>query len=288
MPDDQVRDACTRLAGYLATLERVLPDPSAGGMPGIPVPRPVQPLPGDQAAWFALTSALEGIRRLEALLRYLGPAGHPGPRRSMSATATAGALAALPKLAAGPGEDLETAAGWYLERLIRGCQSVPAIDEITRYRSLPKGGGGLPPACPCCGCLSLKAVLGPDGRLTGRVECHAYRCRDGAGYQPSAQMGTDEHGRACLAWADGKIQIAPELEPALGAARMSGIQCECGRFLARPRAISDMSGEGYGFHIFLSDVRGDCSRCGSNSQAAREGWWWSWDAWNWPHSAELS
>lgn len=74
---------------------------------------------------------------------------------------------------------------------------------------------------------------------------------------------------------------------------MSGIQCRCGRFLARPRATADSAGEGYSWHMFLADVRGDCSRCGPNAQAMRPGvgrdtWWWSWDAWNWPEGLEAA
>ena len=33
-------------------------------------------------------------------------------------------------------------------------------------------------------------------------------------------------------------------------------------------------------------VRGDCQRCGPDSQAMRGGWWWSWDAWKWPAELE--
>ena len=68
---------------------------------------------------------------------------------------------------------------------------------------------------------------------------------------------------------------------------MSGIPCKCGRFLAKARALCDSGGEGYSFHVFLSDVRGDCKRCGPDSQAMRgDGWWWSWDAWKWPAELE--
>ena len=63
---------------------------------------------------------------------------------------------------------------------------------------------------------------------------------------------------------------------------MPGIQCRCGRFLAKAHAISGQEGEGYSWHMFLADVRGDCRRCGPDVQAARGGWWWSWDAWKWP------
>ena len=67
---------------------------------------------------------------------------------------------------------------------------------------------------------------------------------------------------------------------------MSGVQCKCGRFLAKPRAVCDSEGEGYTWHMFLSDVRGDCKRCGPGVQAAPGGWWWSWDAWKWPAEIE--
>ena len=70
---------------------------------------------------------------------------------------------------------------------------------------------------------------------------------------------------------------------------MSGVKCRCGRFLARPRASAATRGEGYNFTVYLADVRGDCSRCGPDTQAAREGdamWWWDWDAWKWPAGLE--
>ena len=68
---------------------------------------------------------------------------------------------------------------------------------------------------------------------------------------------------------------------------MAGIPCKCGRFLARPHAVCDSEGEGYTFHVFLSDVRGDCKRCGPDVPAMRGvGWWWSWDAWKWPPGLE--
>jgi hypothetical protein len=60
---------------------------------------------------------------------------------------------------------------------------------------------------------------------------------------------------------------------------MRAIQCQCGRFLANPRAKSSRTLDPY-----LADVRGDCSRCGPDVQASKhdDAWWWSWDAWKWP------
>jgi len=64
--------------------------------------------------------------------------------------------------------------------------------------------------------------------------------------------------------------------------RMNGIQCRCGRYLAKAHAIAGRSPGDYGDWC-LADVRGDCSRCGTDVQAGREGdmcWWWAWDVWN--------
>ena len=60
------------------------------------------------------------------------------------------------------------------------------------------------------------------------------------------------------------------------------IQCKCGRFLGKPRAVATTNEWG-DWH--LHDVLGNCSRCGPDSQATHEGdmaWWWNWDVWTWP------
>jgi hypothetical protein len=60
---------------------------------------------------------------------------------------------------------------------------------------------------------------------------------------------------------------------------MSGIQCGCGRFLANAHAVIGVGGIG---DFYISDVRGDCSRCGKDVGAGHEGetWWFSWDYWD--------
>jgi hypothetical protein len=66
---------------------------------------------------------------------------------------------------------------------------------------------------------------------------------------------------------------------------VSAPPCKCGRFLANAHATCGFGGEGYSWHAYVADVRGDCKRCGNDTQAMQGTWWWSWDAWKWP--AEL-
>jgi hypothetical protein len=44
------------------------------------------------------------------------------------------------------------------------------------------------------------------------IACFAVGCADGNGLCPVATMGTDEHGRPVLMWADGRTEIAPDLD----------------------------------------------------------------------------
>jgi hypothetical protein len=83
---------------------------------------------------------------------------------------------------------------------------VDAIDEAQRWRPLPSR------ACPYCGCWFLRVLLDGAGRPTWHVECHAVRCCDGNGLRPAAAMGTDDHGRPVLAWADGRVETVPDLD----------------------------------------------------------------------------
>lgn len=206
-PADLVRDSCTQLAGYRAALERHVTQASSplGGMG----PRPADvPFPGDAQAFAALMVIWEKIPRLEAALR-LAVTGRSGQRRGGSAGNFLDALAAIPGLSAGLDEDAEAAAGRILDCLVNLARAVPAIDEAQRWRYLR----GRP--CPYCKCFALKVLLDAAGRPTGHVECHSHpsvRCGDGNGLRPVAAMGTDAHGRPVLAWADGLVETAPDLE----------------------------------------------------------------------------
>jgi hypothetical protein len=114
----------------------------------------------------------EGVRRLEAVLRYLLN-GHPGPRRGGSPGNTAAALDAIPRLAAGLSQDGEAAAARVIGRWVNAARAVPAIDEAEQWRSVQAR------PCPFCECYFLRVLLDAAKRPTGRIECFGHR-PDGA------------------------------------------------------------------------------------------------------------
>lgn len=221
-PAEFLRDGCTRAASYLMITDYLLTQiRSSVGLPGIPVGRPAPPIPGNQEAFFAHTALRQTVLDLEEALRCALHGDpdlvedlieHVRPVRGGSDGNIAEALKVIPRLAAGLDEDAEAAAALILERRIRVAQSCPDIDEARRHRRLPdRTPAGRPPCCPYCGMWWLFAVLADDGRPSGKIECHTPGCRDGNGFRPVAQMGTDEHGRLQLAWADGTVQPVPDL-----------------------------------------------------------------------------
>jgi hypothetical protein len=210
---DLIRDACHRAAYYYVVLQGLLGQPpSRAGLPGIPAGRAAPPLPGNQQAFFAQTGLREIVFRLEVALALAAP-GTTIPAHGGSDKNLGRALRQIPRLAAALPEDDEAAAARILERRIRAAQACPAIDEVRRFRRLPRTAAtGHPPCCPWCEQWWLFAVIGDDGRPSGRVECHVPDCLDCNGYRPAAMMGTDEHGRLCLAWiGTGRTQLVPDL-----------------------------------------------------------------------------
>jgi hypothetical protein len=213
-PADLVRDNCGRLPGYIGGLFAETLLAAYGSPDGAPVrlsPSAVAPMPGDAAAFYALTTIWEAIPRIEARLRY-ELNGHPGQRRGGSGGNLLDALAAIPKLAAGLDEDAEAWAARMLEWLNDLAREHPGIDEAQRWRHV-RGR-----ACPYCKLWStVKVLLDRAGQPTGYVECRSaasVRCADANGRRPSAHISTDDHGRVVLAWADGLVEAAPDLEEA--------------------------------------------------------------------------
>ena len=179
------------LGSYLPVLEREVAEPSSTANAAVGMsPRPADsPEPWDAPAGRALMDAHEGIRRLEARLRY-ELTGHPGRRRGPSQGNTAAALISAPKLAAGLGEDAEADAVRFLERLINEAEVHCAIDKAEQWRPLRSR------ACPRCGCFFLRIMLDAAKRPAGRVEC----------------FGHDESGAPCRAvWARA-VEIVPDLD----------------------------------------------------------------------------
>ena len=212
-PAEQIRSACHRAGYYYAILAGELARPATtAGMPGgAPGRAAAAPVPGNQQAFYAQTGLREIVFRLEVALALAAP-GTTLPRHGGSDRNLGRALRQIPRLTAALTEDDEAAAARILERRIRAAQACRAVDEVRRYRLLPRTAAtGRPPACPFCQMWWLYAVIGDDGRPSGRVECHVPDCADSQGYRPTAMMGTDEHGRLCLAWADGRMQVVPDL-----------------------------------------------------------------------------
>jgi hypothetical protein len=177
----------------MGTLETLVAEPAstqqaAAGMS----PRPADtPEPWDASVGRALMDGHEGVRRLEAVLRYTLN-GHPGPRRGGSAGNTLAALDAIPRLAAGLDEDAGDAAIRVLHRWIGSAQAVAAIDEAERWRPLPQR------PCPYCRCYFLRVLIDPRGQPAGRVGCF--------GHLPS--------GEPCRAAWQSLAEIAQDLERA--------------------------------------------------------------------------
>jgi hypothetical protein len=210
-PADLVREACDLLSGYMGTLELLVAEPASTQDAAVGMsPRPADtPEPWDASVGRALMDGHEGVRRLEAVLRYTLN-GHPGQRRGGSTGNTLAALDAIPKLAAGLPEDDEAVAARIVERWVNAARAVAAIDEAQRWRHV-RGR-----ACPYCKCLvTIKVLLDRDLQPTGYVECRSaasVRCTDGNGRRPSARISTDDHGRVVLAWADGLVEAAPDMD----------------------------------------------------------------------------
>lgn len=209
-PADLVREACDLLAGYMGTLELLVAEPATpDGPAGITFRHAETPEPWHAPTGRALMDAHEGVRRLEAVLRY-ALNGHPGQRRGGSTGNTMDALAVIPRLAAGLDEDAEASAARVLERWVNEARSVPAIDEAQQWRHL-RGR-----ACPYCKLrTTLKVLLDARRRPTDHVECRAARsvcCFDANGRRPVATISTDARGVPQLEWADGLIETVPGLD----------------------------------------------------------------------------
>ena len=192
-PADLVREACDLLSGYMGTLELLVAEPASTQNAAVGMsPRPADtPEPWDATVGRALMDGHEGVRRLEAVLRYTLN-GHPGQRRGGSTGNTMAALDAIPKLAAGLDDYDEAVTARIIGRWVNAARAVAAIDEAEQWRPVPQR------PCPYCRLCWLKVMIDPRGQPAGRVGCF--------GHLPS--------GEPCrAAWAS-LAEIAQDLERA--------------------------------------------------------------------------
>lgn len=199
---DTVMDACTDLADYMARLETLTPEPVCDGSWSVTAHtrRTASVEPGNAAAFRALMTAHEGVRRLLASLR-LATAGTTGMRFGGSDADTAKVLALIPKAAAGLNGDGQEAVTWFINRWITSARMVHGIDEVNRWRHLPKPrpGEDLPPRCPYCGCFQLLADV--EAKV---VACSVPGCADEDGMPPVASMTETNGGQ--LEWPRGRVE----------------------------------------------------------------------------------
>jgi hypothetical protein len=203
-PADLVRDGCDQLPGYIGGLFAELLLAAYGSPGGAPVrlsPSATAPLPGNTAAFYALTTIWEAVFRVEERLRDKDADVRDGydladysrqRRPGNSAGSFRAALDAIPRLAAGRDEDMEAWAARVLERLNKLAREHPGIDEAERWRPVPSR------ACPYCRCFFLKVQEDARGQPGPGVRCF--------GHLPS--------GEPCrAAWAS-LAEIAQDLERA--------------------------------------------------------------------------
>lgn len=208
-PAHLVREACDLLAGYLPQLEQEIPEPGSTGaaVPGMAGRAPAAPLPGNAAALYARTGIEASARNLEGMLLYAAGRRRPGPlsARGGSDANTLAALDAISRLfATVEGEaDLERLVMSELDRRLDAAREHPAIDEAQRWRPVPSR------QCPTCRCWFLRVLLDSRGDATTRVDCFGH-LPSGAPCRAVAAMGTDEHGRPALTWADGFTETVTE------------------------------------------------------------------------------
>jgi hypothetical protein len=191
MPDETAL-ACTGLAALLPAAAALITEPDEDGTAGSGQPgtRP----PWNSAAAAAVMDAHEGVRRLEASMRY-AVTGHTGPKRGGSDANTMAAIKAIEALShAVTGDDAAMAAR-ILERWTRKIRELPAVDEAESWRRIPA-------TCPYCGFGMLRVAA-----RSGQVTCLRYgTCTDSDGRHPAGHMDVSAlTGDPLIRWNDGLV-----------------------------------------------------------------------------------
>jgi hypothetical protein len=193
-------DACAAITTWLPQAAALTHQPDTDGATGHGKPgsRP----PWNAAAASAHLDAHEGLRRLEASLRY-AVTGRPGKRRGGSDVNTYQAIRAIENLGEAMTAKAAAEAARILDRWSLAICQLAAIDEAERWQKVSGA------ACPYCGHPMLR--LSPR---SGRVTCLRFGvCYDGNGDHPQGQVDHSVGGEPMVAWADGLCQYAA-MEPA--------------------------------------------------------------------------
>jgi hypothetical protein len=188
-------EACATLGAWLPQAHQLTwqPDTDGSHHHGNTGSRP----PWNTAAANAHLDACEGVRRLEASLRY-AITGHPGPRRGPTTANTYLALQAIENLGNAITTRAAAEAARILDRWSLAITQLPAIDKAERWQKVSGA------ACPYCGHPMLR--LQPR---SGRVTCLRYgACADADGNHPQGFVDHSVTGEPMVAWADGHCQYA--------------------------------------------------------------------------------
>jgi hypothetical protein len=162
-------------------------------------------LPGNVQAFYVLTDAHEGVRRLEADLRR-EVSGSTQPRGGSDAN-TRAALDAIVNLSAAADPDSARYAARLLMRWTVAGLRLPGIDEATRWRPIRGANGSAPPQCPYCATFSLRLAEGAYVVACFNPDCEG---RDADDRRPVARLDVARvppHDPV-LVWGDGTVQGA--------------------------------------------------------------------------------
>jgi hypothetical protein len=205
MPVTDLEQTCTDLASWPAAIGDLIAEPDRGGTaPSRSKPRSRPPWnPAVAYAWYSFHAA---VRDAEQELRQhvTGRAAHECRRTGWSDGNTLKALDAIPKLAAGAGENHGHAATRILNRELTGLLLLPAIDLEDQIRN---------PNAPCPHC-DRKMLTYREGefRDTGKLACLG--CSRGAVLYVGLVSG-----EPMLKWDDGEVTLAPPPEELIAVAK---------------------------------------------------------------------
>src|SRR6516225_3302628 len=190
-------DACAAITTWLPQGARLIPEQDIDGTSDGENNTSWSHPPWNPEAATAALDAHEGLRRLEASLRY-AVTGHTGKRRGGSDANTYQAIHAIENLGNAMTAKAAAEAARILDRWSLAICQLAAIDEAERWQKVSGA------ACPYCGHPMLR--LSPR---SGRVTCLRFGvCFDRDGKHPQGQVDHSVSGEPMVSWQDGLCQYA--------------------------------------------------------------------------------